>query len=303
VADEIELRTPAAGAADGSARERLARAARRGSLDRVRHGFYAEPEEWRAASPDARHLARIRAADAAARGRPVFGGESAALLHGIPLLGGPPIRPVVIVPPGGARSTAPVRRMQRALTRGEITTVAGVVVTTPARTAVDLAFAGPPLRATIAVSHVRRHCGVSLAALSALAAARGAVPGARRAMAALRASTGLADSPLETLVLSRLRDLGFAEPVQQFPVSTIEGEFRVDFAWDDGRLVLEADGRMKYLDEDALWAEKRREDAIRERCAAFARASWDDAWAGSELARKLERLGVPRVRRPRPLTR
>lgn len=38
---------------------------------------------------------------------------------------------------------------------------------------------------------------------------------------------------------------------------------RVDFLWMDERLVGEADGMVKYDSREALFAEKRREDAIR----------------------------------------
>jgi len=108
----------------------------------------------------------------------------------------------------------------------------------------------------------------------------------------------------------RCRDLGFEEPDQQVALAGIDGRvYRCDFAWRDGQVLGEADGRIKYLDDgerpgaDALWAEKRREDALRFGRRAFVRISWEDAWHGDALATKLDRAGVPRIRRTRhPLT-
>ena len=81
---------------------------------------------------------------------------------------------------------------------------------------------------------------------------------------------------------------------------------RQDFAWEDGRIVLEADGRVKYADAEmlggrdaaqVLFDEKVREDALREVVDRIARTTWADAWRGAPLERTLLRLGVPH-RRP-----
>ncbi len=129
--------------------------------------------------------------------------------------------------------------------------------------------------------------------------------GVRRARIAVERSVELAESVLEVLVFVRCEDLGFAVPELQRPVVGVDGgSYRVDYAWRDGRILGEADGRSKYFGadrpsgraaEEVLWAEKRREDALRAVCDRFIRVSWDDAWAGHPLARRLVAVGVPRV--------
>jgi very-short-patch-repair endonuclease len=51
---------------------------------------------------------------------------------------------------------------------------------------------------------------------------------------------------------------------------------RVDFLWRAQRTVGEADGRGGYDDRHALWAEKRREDRLREMGLEVVRWGWGD---------------------------
>jgi very-short-patch-repair endonuclease len=52
---------------------------------------------------------------------------------------------------------------------------------------------------------------------------------------------------------------------------------RVDFLF-DGCVIGEADGRGKYTGPQDLWAEKRREDALRALGFEVVRWGWDDMW-------------------------
>jgi hypothetical protein len=62
---------------------------------------------------------------------------------------------------------------------------------------------------------------------------------------------------------------------------------RVDFLL-DGCVVAEADGVGKYADAADLWAEKRREDRLRELGFGVVRWGWDDMWtAPYDVARRL----------------
>ncbi len=62
-------------------------------------------------------------------------------------------------------------------------------------------------------------------------------------------------------------------PICQVSIQGRDGRFlgRVDFLWEAVRLVGEADGRLKYADADAVYAEKRREDEIRAEGYGFIR--------------------------------
>lgn len=255
------------------------------------------------------------AAGAAAREPPVFVGESAAALLGIPIIGAWPERVQLLVPPNAARTSGAVVRVQR--TSSAMSTVpvrvggTTVLAAAPHTTAIDLAVGRGALSGAIGISHVRGG-GVELERFTAELVERAGTRGVRIARQALELSSDGCESPLEALVVARCHDLGFQLPRQQYEVVLPSGRVRVDFAWSDGAILAEADGRAKYEDErmlagrsgrEVVWAEKLREDALRERCRAFVRITWDDAWHATGLVRKLASAGVPRPRPPRPLTR
>jgi len=285
----------------------LERAAARRELTRIRPGAYVDATEWRMADDAERHRTAVYAARAAARSEPTFSHESAAALHRIPTVGEWPLRPVVTLPRGRGCSTRVVERVHRDLDPEDIVEFDdGIRATSAARTAIDLAARRSPLSAVIAMSHVR-NAGVGDAELDAAFDRAGRMAGIRSARIVRSESSALSESPLETLVMVRCRDLGFAEPEQQRVVRGADGvPYRVDFAWRDGRILGEADGRLKYRSvegaptpQQVLWAEKRREDALRIRCDRFVRIAWEDAWHGAGLEALLVEAGVPRVGMPR----
>jgi len=298
----------------GESRWLLDRMVERGEFTRVRRGAYVRSKVWRGLGPADRHLLRVRATRCAAIDEPVFSHESAAAIHGIPLIGSWPDRAHVTAPSGTASSNAMVARTRRALPEGSVMVhESGTRVTDPVTTALDLAASRSLLGGIVAISHLRRASGLSRAALDDALAGSGIRSGRRRAAIAIARSTDGSDSPLETIVVVRCQDLGFEPPCQQFAVEGVDGRgYRVDFAWREGRILAESDGRGKYRDpellagrspDDVLWAEKRRENAITPTCERFLRFTWDGAWDGLGLERALVHAGVPRPRRRVALTR
>ena len=72
--------------------------------------------------------------------------------------------------------------------------------------------------------------------------------------------------------------------------------YRVDFLWPEYRFVLEADGRVKYTDDEA-WEEKRRLLALERTGHRAERVVWADLFGGwPETSRRLR----PYFRLPRP---
>ena len=296
----------------GTTPDSLLRRVRAGELVRIQPGAYMPSAEWARLRPEARLRLRVLASHQRLGGDLVYSHESAAVILGIPLLGALPERPHILDASPAARSSPAMRRTVREIGLGDTAVTHGIRTTNPVETAIDLAATRTPLGAVIAISHVRNRHAVTLEDIEDLIAARGAFRGVRQVVRALATSSESCESALEAVVLARCEDLGFARPEQQRVISTATGAYRVDFAWDDGRLVLEADGEGKYTDArllagrtpaEAVIAEKRREDAIREVVAGFARTTWAEAVAGDLLARRLARLGVPRIRRPRMLRR
>jgi hypothetical protein len=75
---------------------------------------------------------------------------------------------------------------------------------------------------------------------------------------------------------------------------------RVDFWWPELRVAGEVDGRVKYFDPRlsggdparVVYAEKRREDAVRALDVRFARWGWEEAGSSSLLRPCLAAAGV-----------
>jgi very-short-patch-repair endonuclease len=56
---------------------------------------------------------------------------------------------------------------------------------------------------------------------------------------------------------------GHPAPRSQVWLRTARGDVRVDLLDPGGRVIIEADGRVKYTTPETLWQEKLREDALR----------------------------------------
>jgi len=111
-------------------------------------------------------------------------------------------------------------------------------------------------------------------------------PGTKIAQAVVRHANGCAESPLESVIRARIVDLALPVPQLQRPLYTDDGwpVARVDFYWEEFGLVGEADGAIKYVDEQALFREKQRRDAIEERCHVI-RWTWRQAHMPDEQFR------------------
>ena len=153
----------------------------------------------------------------------------------------------------------------------------GLLMTTAARTVVDLARSYP-YPAAVALADAALH--LELTTHAELVAVRDACeswPGIQRAAQVIEFADAGAESPLE----SRSR-VAFA--LGGLPAATLQavillrdgGRARVDFLWAQWRVIGEADGRLKIQLPEDLWAEKLREDALRELGYEVVRWTWDE---------------------------
>ena len=118
-----------------------------------------------------------------------------------------------------------------------------------------------------------------------------------------------ADRRSESVGESRLRvllaDLGLPAPVLQAEIRTADGVFvaRVDFLIELWRLVIEFDGALKYggVGAEALIAEKRREDRLRDLGYEVVRATWADLIRPTELDGRIRRAIARSTRRLAPI--
>lgn len=239
-----------------------------GTLTKIRYGVYGEPADLDVLE---RHRRLIDATWLIIRSGAVLSHFSAAAVHGLPIPA-TDLNRVWITRPGTSGKTTRWLHLARAeLSEAEVCEIDGRLVTSLARTVVDVARRLDLLDGLPLVDAALR-AGADRQVLADLLE----VEGRRRGNQALRTAVALADPLAESVGESRSRalmwTLGLPMPVLQHPLSDDDGFIgRVDFYWPAHRLVGEFDGKVKYgrtlePDQDpgeTVWKEKLREDRIR----------------------------------------
>ncbi|OBG91525.1 hypothetical protein A9X05_11380 [Mycobacterium sp. E3298] len=184
---------------------------------------------------------RAKASWLRSRQRGILAGFSAAALHGARWID--PARPAEIID-CNRRQAAGVRVWEERVEADEITVVDGMRVTTPARTALDLAKRHPKETAVAAIDALVQATDLKMADVEPLLERyRG-----RRGMKAARVALGLVDggaqSPKETWLRLLLIVAGFPAPQTQIPVLNEWGcvVAYLDMGWDDIKVAVEYDG-------------------------------------------------------------
>jgi hypothetical protein len=270
-----------------------------GAVTTVRRGAYVDAADARLTDAAARHALLIAAALTDRAPGAVVSHCSAAVLYGLPVWAVALDRVhVTRAQRSGGRIGRTVHLHTAPLDPDDIRVVDGVVVTSPARTVVDLARTLP------------FEVGVVLAdaaLLVGLADAESLVASLRRArrwrgFPTARRVVAFADGRSESVGESRsrvaLHRARVPPPVPQWEVRR-EGVLlgRVDFGWPDLGTVAEFDGRIKYgrllrpgqAAGDAVFEEKRREDELRDTGLRVVRWGWDDLRAFDTVVARLQR--------------
>lgn len=294
---------------------------RGGSLVRPRRGVYVPGEVWRSADPDERYRLFTRATVASAERPAVVSHLSAAAMHGLPVIGSWP--PVVhtLNPDASGGGTARHTTSHRGAPAPQIEVIAGIHVTSLARTLVDVAAATSFLTGVVMIDHALRvdqervasgaRRGIVLPAaltkahLFAELATVNPRFGARQADRAIEFGNGLSANGGESLSRVRIFQLGFEVPELQVPFLNVDGsDYWVDYYWRRIRKIGEFDGKHKYTrgrvlagrdPGEVVWQEKRREDALRRHSDSFDRWDWDTAFSPTLFHRFLSERGVPRA--------
>jgi very-short-patch-repair endonuclease len=276
----------------------LDRLVRAGELARLRRGAYVNSTLPLAAAD--RHRLLIRATLAGLRRNAVVSHQSAAVLHGLPLWDVALDRVhITRSPPAWTDRSGVLCGHVARLRDDEITAVDGVLVTDPVRTALDLARSLRHEAAVVALD-AALHLGLlTHQVLRTRLFDISGTPGSRSAARAVLAADGRSESVGESrsrVILTRWK---LAPSALQFEVRSPLGAVigRTDFAWEEHRLVGEFDGRIKYgrllrpgQDAgDAVFAEKRREDAIRDEGWGVIRWIWPDLDRPDRFAARVRR--------------
>ena len=238
----------------------LRRDAERGRVTKVLAGVYIATALWHTLSDDERYLLRIAAVAGTRRGKVVFSHHSAAALLGYPVIGAWPLQVHTLVGAGsGLRSTPTIARHAMDAREDELVELNGYVITSPLRTARDLAMTAP---LTSAVTLLDRALAAPPSAAPQLSPVHrdalveavlrlGPVRGTRRARFAAEFADGRSQSPGESLSRVQLHRLRMPKPQLQIPVpKPWSGHWDVDFGWEEYALFGEFDGYLKYHRED-----------------------------------------------------
>ncbi|MGV9680765.1 hypothetical protein ACWDSJ_36310 [Nocardia sp. NPDC003482] len=283
--------------ADGVTDDQIRRLCTGGSWRRVRRGTYADETAFAHLDATARHRTLIAAALPDLTDEAVLSHQSAAVIYGAPVWGALLDRVCVTRNRRNGGRIKPHLKVHCA-PLGGVAELHGMLLTTPARTVVDVARTVPFEAAVVIADALAREFGITPTDLAIeLEAAR-----YRRGVGLARRVAAFLDPHSESVGESRsrvmLRRLGFPAPSTQGEVYSEEGRLlgRVDFYYDGTGVVGEFDGRVKYgrllrPDQDpgdAVFVEKKREDALRANGYRVVRWTWDELPTG-EVAPRLHR--------------
>jgi hypothetical protein len=294
--DRLILRRDAIG--EGWTDDELARLVRAGAWTRLARGSYVDGP-----LPDdafARHRLLVEATLARLGAAAVVSHQSAAVLHGLPLWGARlDCVHVTRRPPGWNDSRGKLRVHVARLRDDEVTAVDGIPVTGRLRTALDLARSLPFEAAVVVLDSALHRRQISREQLLERLFDIVGTRGSRAAARAVRFADARSESVGESRSRILLHRLDLAPSTLQFEVRTSGGLFvgRTDFAWEEQRVLGEFDGRIKYGrllrpgqdPGDAVFEEKRREDALRAEDWSVVRWTWADVEQPGRLSRWLQR--------------
>lgn len=275
--DQDGLFTRAQASAAGWSKGALDRAVARGSLVALACGVYAEASVLTELTRRERHLREAHATILSLGDQWRVARRTAAILHGLPLLGTAPAQVQLTRP----RTTRLVRSSSRhrhinGLADHETVRLHGLPSTSLVRTVFDLAR-HESFRSGVVVADAALRAGMPLDDLRAVLDEHRSWPGSRRACAVLAFADGRAESPLESL--GRVTCLEEGLPVFEPQVEVWQdGELiaRVDGLWRDALVVFEGDGALKFTEAGVLPALLDRNERLRDTGLDVVRAGWPD---------------------------
>ena len=235
---------------------------------------------------------RAHAAWLWSRRRGVIAGFSAAALHGSKWIDGS--RAVDIIH-DNRHPLAGLQVWSDRFASDEIdTAAAGIAVTNPARTALDLACWYPTTTAVAALDDLVRVTDVKISDVEVLMARYRGRRGIERARASLSLVDGGAQSPKETWLRLVLVRAGLPRPATQIPVYDDFGDAvaYLDMGWEDVKVAVEYDGEQHRTDRRQYSWDVRRSEMVERRGWLLVRVV-----AGDRPAEILRRVHAARARR------
>ncbi|KQO62283.1 hypothetical protein [Curtobacterium sp. Leaf261] len=272
-AEDIPLsRTSSSTRAEARALQRLAQT---GTLSRIRPGVFADTAAVAGLDLRGRHVLAIRAALPKTPSTSMLSHLSAVALYGWPHIGAWPSRVHAVDTAASREIHRDAVTLHRSLD-GPVEPAThvfeGRMVLPPTATAVETARTVPFSQALVILDHVLRSGITTLDRLVERVAWSSARGRGTAELAVLRAS-GRRESVGESFAAARMIEIGAPRFEEQHEFRSADGTVdRVDFWLPEFGVVVEFDGRQKYVDPamrhgrsgaDVLWDEKRREDRLR----------------------------------------
>jgi very-short-patch-repair endonuclease len=268
---------------------------------RLRRGVYIEAHLL----PDddlAQHVVRARAALLCVKDGAFASHSTAAAVHGLAVLD-PDLTTVHLTRAGLAspRTEAGIHHHVARVPPGNVIAVGGIPVTDVAWTVVDTSRESSFAHGVVLAESALWREQTTSDSLRSILLTCVDWPGARTAGRVVSFASNRSESPGESLARIAFERLGLPQPRQQVDVHDAFGFIgRVDFLWDQYRTIGEFDGRMKYDGQpsESLYAEKRREDRLREAGFEVVRFGWADVQGeAAELGRRVAAAFARAVRR------
>jgi hypothetical protein len=286
----------------------------RGELLRLVRGGYAPAALVEALSGDRgeQHAVLVAAELAVTGAGAVVSHHSAALIHGLDLLGRDIGTSVALTrPPGGtsSRTSRPgVHLHVAALPAGHLVTRHGMPVTSAARTVIDLARTSSFLAGVVVADSALRTGQTAKAELQSVIAACAHWPGLQAARKVVDFCDARSESVLESISRVAFRDQGLPPPELQVWVGD-ETEMigRADFLWRADRTIAEADGAIKYADPSRAMAQLERDARLRAAGFEVVHFTWPEITrtpgeVAASIRAAFRRATVLSAARKRPIT-
>jgi hypothetical protein len=292
-------------------RHTLARRADAGTAIRLARGAYVDTEQWQSQDERSQYLTRIRAVWETRRHEMVLSHWSAAAIHNLPILDAWPTKTHVTVGKvSGGRSRNDVVKHALRIPDADVVEVDGLLVTSVARTVIDMAVSAGYLTAVMVADRallVDRFARVPPMAqrdeLWTTFGRRGNFQGRQRAKFVVQFAATRSESPLESVSRANMHLVRCPPPELQISFRDAHGYIGdTDFRWEQFRVAGEADGRAKYLEEplrggrttaEVLVDEKLREDRIRATGESVTRWPWEVGVNPTRLRAHLMAAGIP----------
>jgi hypothetical protein len=242
---------------------------------RFRRGYYSFSDLWNTSDDRQRHLVRCRAVQHSLGDGVVLSHMSGLIVHDVEIWGSPLDRVHVTRLDGDAsRIEGDVVHHRGSVDNPEVVTVDGLRVLLPARCAIEYASTVSSESAFVALNSTLHRGRCSRQDLFDQFARVGRWPGMRHVHVPIRLASARSQSVGESRGFWLFWNAGLPAPERQFEVRDSSGELRAtcDWGWPEREVYGEFDGRTKYgrllkpgLEPgDVVFAEKRREDDIRE---------------------------------------